>query len=131
MTPSIQPVPPTSDQSDDREAFAVSVSDAEDGVITVAVRGDVDMLTAPAVAAAVERAQAGHSVVLNLDDVSFIGSVGLSLLVDAARRAEGAEHKFAILAGNRIVLRAVQVTGLDSTLHIFADRAEAAPYLEQ
>lgn len=129
MTPTVKPEPPVDHQINDSDAFGVSVGDADGGVVTVSVRGDLDMLTAPAVAETVERAQTGHSVLLDLSEVSFLGSIGLSILVDATRRADEAQRKFAIVASNRIVLRAVEVTGLDVVLAIFPDRAQAEQHL--
>ena len=110
--------------------FAVDVGAAQDGVITVTVAGAVDLLTAPRVSEALERAQLdAAAVTLDMRPVEFLGSAGLSALVDAARRADDAGSKLAIVATNHAVVRAVQVTGLDAVLRLFEDPAEAEGYL--
>lgn len=110
--------------------FAVEVAGPADGVVTVSVAGAVDLLTAPSVGEALESAQRdGRLIVLDLRRVEFLGSAGLSVLVDAARRAGESDGRLAILATNHAVVRAVQVTGLDAVLRLFADPAEAVTYL--
>lgn len=110
--------------------FALEVVGPADGVVTIAVAGAVDLLTAPSVSEALEAAQQRtRLVVLDLRQVEFLGSAGLSVLVDAARRAGESDGKLAILATNHAVIRAVQVTGLDALLRLFADPDEAAGYL--
>jgi len=110
--------------------FSVEVGRPTDAVITVTVVGAVDLLTAPEVGDALQHAQQECSAVqLDLRQVEFLGSAGLSVLVDAARRAGEADGKLAILATNRAVVRAVEVTGLDAVLRLFDDADRAAAYL--
>lgn len=110
--------------------FAVTVGDPKDGIVTVGVTGAVDLLTAPSVAEALEGAQQESSaVLLDLGQVEFLGSAGLSVLVDAARRARESDGRLAIVATQHAVLRAVEVTGLDAVLRIFDDSGAAGNYL--
>jgi anti-anti-sigma factor len=97
------------------------------GAATVSVFGAVDMLTAPELAAAVSRAQAGvpRGVVIDLTGVDFLGSAGLSVLVDASRTASENGSGMVIVADNHPVLHALQVTGLDAVLRVVSDRAQA------
>jgi anti-sigma B factor antagonist len=110
--------------------FTVKVGEPVDGVTTVTVVGAVDLLTAPEVGGAVERAQqASPAVQVDLRRVEFLGSAGLSVLIDAARRASDGDGKLAILATNRAVVRAVEVTGLDAVLRMFDEADRAMEYL--
>ncbi len=110
--------------------FAVDVGDRDDGTITVSVSGALDLSTAQQFDAALDQAQAdAKAVLLDLRQVEFLGSAGLSVLVEAARRAEDANGKLAILATGHAVTRAVQVTGLDAVLALFEQTAAAVEYL--
>lgn len=103
-----------------------SVSTESDGFGTVTVAGDVDLLTAPHLAAAIEDAQSRTpSVLLDLSNVDFLGSAGLSVLVEAARRADGSAGRLAVLVTRHPVRRAIEVTGLDAALTLF-DATDAA-----
>jgi anti-sigma B factor antagonist len=97
-----------------------------DGTTTVAATGPVDMLTAPPLAAAVEAAQrtAQRGVIVDLTGVDFLGSAGLSVLVEAARRAMDAGSGLVIVAGNHPVLHAIEVTGLDAVLTVVSTLAD-------
>lgn len=80
--------------------FHVTTTD-EDGVVTVAVDGELDIATAPALESAVSDAFAhGGAVELDLAAVPFIDSTGLRCLLNARRRAEQ--------TGRRLTLRNVQ-----------------------
>src|SRR5690625_233584 len=110
--------------------FAIEVGDPRDGVIMVMVSGAVDLQTAPQVSGALPQAQQQATAVgLDLRQVEFLGSAGLSALVDAARRSDETGGRLAILATNHAVVRAVQVTGLDEVLRVFGDPSETQQFL--
>ncbi len=114
------------DAADNGQDFAVEVSDLPTGVRVVAVSGAIDLLTAPAVDEAIGKARLEAGAVrLDLRRVGFLGSAGLSVLVDAARHADSEGHRLAIVAANRTVLRAMEVTGLDAVLPLFDDVEKA------
>jgi anti-sigma B factor antagonist len=77
------------------------------------VIGEIDTLTAPLV-----RAQLEHQVpavpllVLDLTEVTFLGSAGLAVLVAAKDDADLRQHRLRLVPGSRIVVRALQATGL-------------------
>ena len=60
---------------------------------------------------------------LDLTEVTFLGSAGLAVLVAAKDEAELRDHRLRIVPGSRIVVRALQATGL---LNIF-DIADGVP----
>lgn len=125
MTPTESTPPPTGEP----DAFALAVGDPVGGVVTVTVRGDVDMVTAPKVDAEIARALRVHPTLADLSGVTFLGSAGLSILMRSQRAASEAGTRFAIVADNHAVLRAIEVTGLDEILHLFPDSAAATSYL--
>jgi anti-anti-sigma factor len=116
-------------QPDDQRDFDIHVAAADGGIVVITVHGEVDIATAPVIAEALEEAQRESLALLDLDRVDFLGSVGLSILVDAVLRAEASHRRFAIVSSNRIVLRAIAVTGLDDMLRVFPDFAQATQYL--
>jgi anti-sigma B factor antagonist len=88
------------------------------------VIGEIDTLTAPLLRAQLDGQIAGTPLlVLDLSEVTFLGSAGLAVLVAAKDEADIRGHRFRIVPGSRIVVRALQATGL---LAIF-DIAEGVP----
>ncbi|MEV0681433.1 STAS domain-containing protein [Actinosynnema sp. NPDC050436] len=90
-----------------------------DDVLLVRVVGEVDQDTAPLVRTALREPAA--ALVLDLDAVTFFGSAGIRLLVDAVR----AHPALAVATTARAVLRPLQVTGLARHLPL-CDSPEAA-----
>lgn len=81
---------------------------------TVAVRGEVDVATAPAVREALYRlfdAGARH-VVVDLGEMTFIDSSGLGVLVGALRRAREAGGRLELVNLQPGTRRVFDVTGL-------------------
>ena len=114
---------------DEMPTFAVRI-DKPDDVLVVSAAGAVDLHTAPQLADAV--ADAGRqsaSFMLDLTEVDFLSSAGLSVLVTAAQHAQTAGGRLAIVATNRTVLRALEVAGLDTVLTIFDTEGEATDFL--
>lgn len=112
-----------------QDAFGIAVSAVEDGVVTLTIHGEVDMLTAPQVAETIEHAQSQGVALVDMSGVAFLGSAGLSVLVEGSRRADDAGQRFAIVAGNHVVARAIEVTGLNNVLHVFPGVDDARTYL--
>ena len=97
-------------------AFEVSTS-RSDGVVRVAVTGDVDTATAGdlerALLSAAEQAAAVH---VDLGKVSFIDSSGLRALIVARQAALDASGTFGIVATTPAVDRLLRLTGLEDLL---------------
>jgi anti-sigma B factor antagonist len=113
------------------DSVRFSVATEADGIGTVTVAGDVDLLTAPHLASALQQTQERkQAVLLDLSEVDFLGSAGLSVLVEAARRTDDSRGRLAVLVTRHAVRRAIEVTGLDAALHIFETTSEAEGYLK-
>jgi anti-sigma B factor antagonist len=96
----------------------------------VTVTGEVDLHTAPALRASLERAVAAASpdrpdVVVDLTGVSFLDSTGLGEIVGAHKALQAAQGRLHLVAGNDRVRRLVAITGLDGVLPVHPDRATA------
>jgi len=94
-------------------------------VITVA--GEIHVSTAPRFSEELNEAirDDAPAVVLDLSDVDFIDSTGLSVLLNGLRRVTRQHGRMALVATNPTVLRLFEITRLDSTFDIRTSRAEA------
>ena len=100
-----------------------------DGAVIVEVVGELDQEVASALRAAVldglEQA-AGTACVVDLTDVTYLGSSGLSALIAAARDASGRSEALRIVVdANRPVIRPIEITGVDKVLSLYHSVAEA------
>ncbi|WP_156755343.1 STAS domain-containing protein [Actinokineospora pegani] len=96
--------------------------------VVVRAGGRVDVQTVGAVRTALRDAEQDRAdvLVLDLSEVSFLDSAGLSLLVEQHKRC--AEHGVALrlVADSPAVLRPIELTGLDSLLEIHPTVPRAA-----
>jgi anti-sigma B factor antagonist len=103
--------------------FRTRERDVDDHTSVIAVEGEIHVSTAPefsgVLAAAIESGRT--SLVLDLSDVMFIDSTGLSVLLNALRRVTRAGGAMALVCSNPTVLRLFEITRLDSTFDIHAD----------
>ncbi|MGB3440507.1 MAG: STAS domain-containing protein [Actinophytocola sp.] len=100
-----------------------------DGAVVVEVAGEVDLDSASrlreTIAVALDEAE-GDNCVVDLTDVTYLGSAGLTALLEASRDAEARQERLRIVVdGNRPVIRAIELTGLDQVLHLYHSIDEA------
>ncbi len=90
------------------------------GRTVVRVSGEIDMLTAPRLRDEVTPlvSAAGSDVVVDLDEVTFLGSNGLGVLVELSHQAAAAGSRFRLVCANRTVIRPIALTGLDQVLEL-------------
>ena len=112
-TPSSPGTVPPADQQ-----LNVSVSRATDDVVVLHVAGEIDLLTANLLGERVREqlVPANRVLVLDLTEVSFMGSSGLAEIV-AASQDDGAQ--LVLVATSRAVLRPLEATGLLPMLTIY------------
>lgn len=91
------------------------------------VRGEIHVSTAPQFSERLNEAIAGGktAVVLDLTEVEFIDSTGLSVLLNGLRRVIRRQGAMALVCANPTVLRLFQITRLDTTFDIHPTRAAA------
>ncbi|MFJ4658874.1 STAS domain-containing protein [Nocardia sp. NPDC088792] len=92
--------------------------------VVVSVSGEVDILSAPALSTALSEALTTGSevVVVDLSEVGFFGSAGLSVLVEALAAISGQQLR--IVASTQ-VRRPIELTGLDAMLSVYGTLPEA------
>ena len=88
-----------------------------DGDRLLVMQGELDIATAPELAAMLERLRTHrHAVVLDLEGVTFMDSTGLATLMDAWLEAERDGWAFSVRAASPAVRRVVALAGLQRLL---------------
>jgi len=97
-------------------ASALSLQlEARNGVVRIAVGGELDMASAPALAGSLEGAELGgtHAIILDLRDTTFIDSSGLRAILKASERATSNGHQLAIVGVNPSARQLFELTGTE------------------
>ena len=102
-----------------RDLLRVDVCESRPGVLVLAPVGEVDVSTADLLRQAVRAAvtAAPRCIVIDLSRLTFCGSTGLVVLMDARRDAEVAGVRFGTADGPPIVRRVLEITELGPVLH--------------
>jgi anti-sigma B factor antagonist len=98
-----------------------------DGFVTLALRGELDIASAPQVEDALAEVEASNPplLVIDLRKLEFMDSTGLRTVVSADARARGQGRRLAIVRGPEPVDRIFSVTRLDERLQMI-DEPQAA-----
>jgi anti-sigma B factor antagonist len=93
----------------------------------LAVRGEIDTLTAPAFTAATEEllTASGEILVMDLTEVRFLASSGLAVLITAAHRAEDRGIRLRLVVTSRAVRRPLEITGTAALFDLHSDPESA------
>jgi anti-sigma B factor antagonist len=99
--------------------FRVETRTEERGTV-LAVSGELDLASAPALEEELEKVINGGSgtVIVDLRDLEFIDSTGLSVLVKAHQRAQESDCSFGLVRGGAQVQRLLSLTGLEDRLAV-------------
>lgn len=94
----------------------------------IAVRGELDLSTAPDLEGPLDAAVdgGGSSVLIDLAECEFIDSTGIALIVRAWQQLDGngRSSRLAICSPNHQVRRVLDVSGLDQSISVHATRDE-------
>lgn len=122
------PASPTSSAEAD-EAITLRLSRPAPGQVVIEVGGEVDMLTSPQLrVAALEQLAEGAGVellVLALDDVVFLGTSGLAVLIEVRDTAHSAGVELRLACTARRVMRPLAIAGLVPLFDIHPSIEEA------
>jgi anti-sigma B factor antagonist len=113
--------------------FEVSNEALEDGVLAFAVRGELDLHTAPELDRPLDDALADgkHPLILiDLSGCEFIDSTGIALIVRAWQRVDRDANgegrgRLAICCSNDQVERLLKITGVGSSISMHGNRESA------
>jgi anti-sigma B factor antagonist len=113
----------------DADAFSIQTStDADAGVVVVAVAGEVDLLTAPELGKALQLvAEHTSQVVVDLTAVTFLDSSGINALLTGQRGLAARGTGFRVVAPEGPVRRIFEVTQLVETLGVVDSVDATAP----
>lgn len=98
-----------------------------DGVVVLRCAGEVDLATAPALRERLHAAQvdgASHLIVV-LDEVRFLDSLGLGALIGAHKRARVLQGTFAVVCTSAPVLRVFEATAMHRVFRVVGTLDEA------
>ena len=111
-----------------REALTVEVRH-EQGCAIVAAAGEIDISTViPLRERLFEAAASGAPLVVDLEQVSFIDSVGLATLVGAANRAAAHGGSLRVACALPKIRQLVRLTGLDCRIPLARTLDEALEF---
>ena len=107
--------------------FRINEREIDERATVIAVAGEIHVSTAPEFSGILGATVEGGrtSLVLDLTDVTFIDSTGLSVLLSALRQVTRAGGRLALVCSNPTVLRLFEITRLDSTFDIYPRLATA------
>jgi anti-sigma B factor antagonist len=118
------------DPRPEQQLIAISVrqeGSGVTGVTVVSVGGEVDMLSAPELRATVgQHITDGSTLVIDLSGVTFLGSAGLAVLVEAAQQSKTRGVALRVVATDRAVTRPLEATGLGEVFSLHQTVESAA-----
>jgi anti-sigma B factor antagonist len=103
------------------EQLTIEVRQAPDRIV-LALHGELDLVSAPRLQSAIESdtIDAAEIVVLDLDDVHFIDSTGLRVLLAAHERTAESGQRLAVTPGSPQVQRLLSIAGVNGHLQTIA-----------
>src|SRR2546423_11636914 len=99
----------------------------QDGWTVLAVSGEIDIATAPSLREKLHSllADTKPRLVIDLDDVGFLDSTALGVLVGALKRARTDDGVVRIACAQPRVLKVFEITRLDSAFDLYDSVEEA------
>jgi anti-anti-sigma factor len=110
------------EQDVDRRSVEVTAA-CNGSVLIVSVRGDLDLESTPMLTAGLDRAlsdDAPSAVIIDLTEVDFLSSTGMTALIDTHRRL-GALVALAVVSNGPATTRPLTLVGMDEMLSLHAD----------
>ena len=95
-------------------------ADEREGTFRIALRGELDVSTAPRFNAALSDARIRHcrTLVVDLSELTFMDSTGLSTVLVGEMHARTRGQRFAVVRGPRHVEELFRLTGVDHFLEV-------------
>jgi anti-sigma B factor antagonist len=95
-------------------------TDEREGVYRIALRGELDVSTVPRFNSALSdaRVRSCHRLVVDLSELTFMDSTGLSGVLVAEMHARTRGQRFAVVRGPRHVQELFRLTGVDHFLEV-------------
>jgi anti-sigma B factor antagonist len=107
--------------------FSLTQEHLAGGPQVIAVEGEIDLFTAPALGEALTAAIDGglRQIVVDLTATRFLDSTALGVLIAANKRLDEHEGRLTIVNVDESIAKTFEITGLDHVFTMVATRAEA------
>lgn len=107
--------------------FEATAAQLDDGIRVVAVRGELDLSTAPELEGPLNDAIAvgDASVLVDLSECEFIDSTGIALIVRAWQKLGRGDGRLVLCSHNLQVRRLLKITGVESSIPMHEQRDAA------
>lgn len=102
-------------------------TEENDGAAIIRLQGEVDVYTAPKLKSTlIDLVDKGNfKVVVNLEQVDFMDSSGLGVLVGGLKRVRSHEGAIALVCTQENILKIFRITGLVKVFPIFEEESQA------
>ena len=112
--------------------FALTEDPLADDRHVVAVRGEIDLFTAPELKQKLTDAiEGGKSrIVVDLTETTFLDSTALGVLIGAVKRLRSREGALVIVNTDQNIAKTFEITGLDQIFTILTTREEGIAALD-
>ena len=108
--------------------MAIRYEDMNDGIRRIVLSGRLDTAGSEQVASEFAElvGSAKRGIVVNLSDVTFLSSMGIRAIISGAKAQQAKGSRMVLqVAGNDVVLRTLEVTGVDELIPLYEDADEA------
>ena len=107
--------------------FAITEHPIDDERHVLAVRGEIDLFTAPELKQVLAEAIEGGRIriIVDLTDTTFLDSTALGVLIGAVKRLRSRDGALAIVNIDDNIAKTFEITGLDQIFTIVPTRDEA------
>jgi anti-sigma B factor antagonist len=113
--------------------FGLTSDDAGEDRQVVAVRGEIDLFTAPELKAALgEAIESGRTkLVVDLSETTFLDSTALGVLIGTVKRLRSRDGRLTIVNTDPNIAKTFEITGLDQIFTIRGSRDDALAALDE
>jgi anti-sigma B factor antagonist len=113
--------------------FAVTEHPIDNERHVLAVRGEIDLFTAPELKTALgEAIEAGKSrIVVDLGETTFLDSTALGVLIGTVKRLRTHDGRLTIVNVDQNIAKTFEITGLDQIFTIRGSRDDALAALDE
>jgi anti-sigma B factor antagonist len=119
---------PIAAPDDEEDRVDLSISSESRGEVTVVyVGGEIDVYTAPMLREHLDEhiSEGRHHLVVDLQDVPFMDSTGLGVLVGRLKLVRVHDGSLSLVCSSERILKVFSITGLDKVFQIFASLDDA------
>lgn len=111
--------------------MAITTEELAGGITKVTLEGRLDIENSPAVDTRMKSIAGEHnSVLVDLRNVSFLGSMGLRALVAPALTIQGRGGKLVLFGPNELVSKVLKVSGIETMIPVHHELQSALAALQ-